>query len=106
LPNATGAFDITYKTYPRINVTGTPSLKNLSDYQHKIILFGMIELSDYFNETGRLFDDDVFANKVNGSYFPYRYGSYFVLEANNKTKQFKAAVSMNLTSQDVAAAYP
>jgi len=43
---------------------------------------------------------------VNGSYFPYRYGSYFVLEANNKTKQFKAAVSMNLTSQDVAAAYP
>jgi hypothetical protein len=91
LPNATGAFDITYNTYPRINVTGTPSLKNLSDY---------------FNETGRLFDDDVFANKVNGSYFPYRYGSYFVLEANNKTKQFKAAVSMNLTSQDVAAAYP
>ena len=91
MPNATGAFYITYKTYPKINMTKTVSPKNISDY---------------FNETGRLFDDDVFANKVNGSYFPYRYGSYFVLEANNKTKQFKAAVSMNLTSQDVAAAYP
>ena len=70
MPNFTGAFDITYKTYPKINATN-PTMKNLSDY---------------FNETGKLFDDDVFANKVNGSYFPYRYGSFFVLEANNKSK--------------------
>ena len=70
LPNVTGAFDINYKTYPKFNITN-PSWKNISDY---------------FNETGRLFDEDVFSNKLNGSYFPYRYGSYFILEANNKSK--------------------
>jgi len=36
--------------------------------------------------TGEIFDDDVFDNRLKDSYFPYRYGSYFVLEANNRTK--------------------
>jgi len=43
-------------------------------------------ISDYFNETGRLFDDDVFSNRLNNGNFPYRYGSFFILEANNKSK--------------------
>lgn len=30
--------------------------------------------------------------------FPYRIGSYYFYEANNKTKQFKIAAFMNLTS--------
>lgn len=38
--------------------------------------------------------------------FPYRVGSFYVYEANNKTKQFKVATYMNLTSQDVMALYP
>lgn len=45
LPNTTaGAFNISFLTYPKLNVT-FPTSKNISDY---------------FNETGRLFDDDVF----------------------------------------------
>ena len=38
--------------------------------------------------------------------FPYRYGSYFVYEANNKTKQFKVATFVNTTSQDSVALFP
>jgi hypothetical protein len=30
--------------------------------------------------------------------FPYRYGSYYVYEANNYTKQFKVSTLTNLTS--------
>ena len=37
---------------------------------------------------------------------PYRYGSYFMLEADNRTKSFKVATFLNLTSQDVTAYYP
>ncbi len=37
---------------------------------------------------------------------PYRYGSYFIFEANNMTKQFKVSSFVNLTSQDVTALYP
>jgi len=37
---------------------------------------------------------------------PYNYGSFFFYEANNATKQFKAVVYLNLTSQDVTALYP
>jgi ATP-binding cassette, subfamily A (ABC1), member 3 len=43
---------------------------------------------------------------MNLPYAPYRYGSYFLYEANNQSKQFKAALYLNLTSQDIAAAYP
>lgn len=52
------------------------------------------------------FDQDTFASRLIQPYSPYRFGSYFLYEANNLTKQFKAAVFLNLTSQDVAAAYP
>jgi hypothetical protein len=37
---------------------------------------------------------------------PYSYGSYFIYEANNSTKQFKVASLLNLTSQDATALYP
>jgi len=37
---------------------------------------------------------------------PNRYGSYYVYEANNETKQFKIASFVNITSQDVLALYP
>jgi hypothetical protein len=38
--------------------------------------------------------------------WPYRYGSYYVYEANNKTKNFKVATFVNLTSQDASALWP
>lgn len=41
-----------------------------------------------------------------GDYHPYRFGSYYIYSANNSTKQFQAAVFLNLTSQDVTAIYP
>lgn len=37
---------------------------------------------------------------------PYRYGSYFIYEANNNTKQFKVSNFVNTTSQDALAFYP
>ena len=51
-------------------------------------------------------DRDVFDNRYVGSIEPYRYGSYAIYEANNKTKQFKFSAFLNLTSQDVTALYP
>lgn len=42
----------------------------------------------------------------NDTVFPYRYGSYFVYEANNQTKQFKLATFLNATSQDGVALFP
>jgi hypothetical protein len=47
---------------------------------------------------GKKFDDDVFMNRLNGSQFPYRFGSYFIFEANNRTKTFRSAVFINITS--------
>jgi hypothetical protein len=44
------------------------------------------------------FDQDVFDMRLEGPLEPYRYGSYFVYEANNLTKQFKVASFLNLTS--------
>ena len=38
--------------------------------------------------------------------YPHRYASFYVYEANNKTKQFKVAVFVNSTSQDVVAMWP
>lgn len=37
---------------------------------------------------------------------PYRFGSYFVYQADPTTKQYKVINYVNTTSQDVAAAYP
>lgn len=36
---------------------------------------------------------------------PYTYGSYFIIEANNDTKSFKAATFINTTSRDASAYY-
>ena len=47
---------------------------------------------------GRQFDNDIFMNRLKDSYFPYRFGSFFILEANNRTKTFRSAVFINLTS--------
>ena len=38
--------------------------------------------------------------------YPYRYGSYYIYQADNKTKQFKIASFLNITSQDVVALFP
>ena len=38
--------------------------------------------------------------------YPYRYGSYYVYEANNKTKTFRVAAFVNTTSQDSVAMFP
>ena len=38
--------------------------------------------------------------------FPYRYGSYYIYEANNITNQFKVATWINITSNEVANFYP
>jgi hypothetical protein len=73
LSNFTGAFNISYKTYPRINLGPNPQPWNDT-------------VGEYLNMTGEIFDDDVFDNRLKDSYFPYRYGSYFVMEANNRTK--------------------
>lgn len=45
-------------------------------------------------------------NRLADSFFPYRFGAYYLYQADNHTKDFKAAVFLNLTSQDVTAAYP
>ena len=50
-----------------------------------------------------------FDNRLNDSALgelPYRYGSYFILEADNYTKSFKTATFINTTSQDAAAYFP
>jgi hypothetical protein len=86
LPSFDKQFNITYKTYPAPKFT----IQNTTELQ-------MI---------GRQFDDDVFKNRLVDSYSPYRFGSYFIFEANNRTKQYRVATFVNLTSQDVAAAYP
>lgn len=44
------------------------------------------------------FDRDVFDSRLIGDMEPYRYGSYFIYEANNLTKQFKVASWLNITS--------
>lgn len=54
----------------------------------------------------REFDKDVFNARLQGEMEPYRYGSYFIYEANNKTKQFKFTTLLNITSQDVTPLYP
>lgn len=82
LPSGSDAWDITFNSYGPLNVTAGPLA------------------------IGKKFDDHVFENRLVESYSPYRYGSYFIYEANNQTKQYKAAVFLNLTSPDVTAAYP
>jgi len=77
-------FNITYKSY-------SDSTKYLTNNSFNV---------------SRSFDNDVFANRLVESYSPYRFGSYYIVEANNKTKRFSSAVFVNTTSQDVAAAYP
>ena len=76
-----GAFDVTYRDYSYINT---------AIYGEKALL--------------QAFDQDIFDNRPSSA--PYSYGSYFIYEANNATKQFKVASLLNLTSQDVTALYP
>jgi hypothetical protein len=38
--------------------------------------------------------------------YPYRYGAYLFYEANNRTKKFKVANYVNLTSQDAVGVFP
>jgi hypothetical protein len=70
------AFDLTYKNYTELQ------FKNTSRKINPLLEF----------------DQNVFDNRLTGKVFPYRYGSFFIYEANNLTKQFKVAIFLNLTS--------
>lgn len=52
----------------------------------------------------KAFDQELF-DQASGEN-PHRYGSYFIIEANNDTKTFKTATFINTTSQDAAAYFP
>jgi hypothetical protein len=71
--------------------------------------YDMSPFAKYFKKFGDVLYDTRAYNKTTADeeeVFPYRVGSYYFYEANNKTKQFKVATFMNLTSQDVMALYP
>ena len=42
----------------------------------------------------------------NKDVWQYRYGSYYVYEANNETKRFQVAAFINYTSKDAGALWP
>jgi len=50
------------------------------------------------------FDQKLFDTQVEEA--PFRYGSYFILEADRDSKNFKFATFVNTTSQDASAFYP
>jgi hypothetical protein len=78
LPEFNKSFNISYMSYtaPKLNISNSTELQAV----------------------GLSFDNDVFRNRLNGSEFPYRFGSFFILEANNRTKTFSSAVFINVTS--------
>jgi len=57
-------------------------------------------------EDNTTFDELFFNNRLVQPYTPYRYGSFYMYQADNKSKNYQAAVWLNTTSQDVAAVYP
>jgi hypothetical protein len=59
-----GAFEPTYKDYSYMNMRQMNAERFLL----------------------REFDKDVFNSRLDGDLEPYRYGSYFIYEANNRTK--------------------
>jgi ATP-binding cassette subfamily A (ABC1) protein 3 len=77
-------FEITYQDFSPVSISNATQVKAVADQM----------------------DDAVFKNRLNDTYFPYRFGSFYHVEANNATKVFKAAIFVNATSQEVAAAYP
>jgi ATP-binding cassette subfamily A (ABC1) protein 3 len=81
LPMFTDAFDVTYRNYA-----------NYSSTNERAIL--------------EAFDNDVFNARLEEPYEPFRYGSYFIYEANKANMTFKVANLLNITSQDVSAFYP
>ena len=74
LPDVSEAFDLQMFTNTKIN--------DRNRYSESLVEFD----SNLFNVA----DDEL----------PYRYGSYFILAANNGTKTFKIATLVNTTSQD------
>ena len=78
LPEFNKSFNISYMSYtaPKFNISNSTEIQAL----------------------GLSFNNDVFRNRLNGSEFPYRFGSFFILEANNRTKTFSSAVFINATS--------
>lgn len=63
LPEYENAFEPTFKDYSNVNISNGKEINLL-----------------------RAFDEDVFNNRFVGGINPYRYGSYYIYEANNKTK--------------------
>jgi hypothetical protein len=52
------------------------------------------------------FDSELKAMSVEEAGGNTRYGSYYIMEANNKTKSFKVATFVNITIQDAAVYHP
>jgi hypothetical protein len=64
------------------------------------------EFSYFDTKNSTVFDNVIYENRLIEPYSPYRYGSFYVYQADNKSMNFQAAVWLNVTSQDVGAIYP
>eukprot|EP00347_Sterkiella_histriomuscorum_P006793 403351411 len=100
-----------------INSPGRPLTTNLVPHKQRMIVnSNLIRTTDYsginLSTTEeekpliRQYDSDVFQASLKGSQEPYRYGSYFIYEADRSRMRFKTLTLVNLTSQDAAAFYP
>ena len=76
LPLYNQSFDVTFRDYSSINTSNGSNEKPVLE----------------------LFDNDIFDARLIEPYEPFRYGSYFIYEANRNRMQFKVANMLNLTS--------
>jgi len=90
-------------------------LSNLEDFdnQFELIAHSNKELDDdhILYESLEDFDTELYERSVldwneGGVDTKTRYGSYYIMEANNRTKSFKVATFVNITIQDAAAYHP
>ncbi len=82
MPDFSTAFEVTYHDYSNISTASG----------EQVIL--------------QTFDNNTFDARLIQPYEPYRYGSYFIYEADKTNMQFKVANFLNITSQDVSAFFP
>ena len=76
LPMYDQAFDVTFRNYSSISTSNGANERPVLE----------------------LFDSDIFEARLVEPYDPFRYGSYFIYEANKNNMQFKVANMLNLTS--------
>lgn len=106
---------MTVNQYMASNVTGGSNLspqqliQNLPQYANGLydVTYVPMNRSTVSGlEDNTTFDNIFFNNRLVQPYAPYRYGSFYMYQADNKSKNYQAAVWLNLTSQDVGAIYP